>query len=94
MTQFLWGALAMSSVIAALFFLRFWRESRDRLFVFFFLAFSMLASNWIGLAVMQSAAESRHKVLLLRLFAFVLIILGVIDKNRRTRLRDARVECG
>ena len=83
MNQFLWGALAMSGAIAALFFLKFWSATRDRLFIFFFLAFLMLALNWVGLAAVQSVAESRHKVLLLRLLAFVLIIVGVIDKNRR-----------
>lgn len=88
MSQFLSGALVMSGWIAALFFLRFWRVTRDRLFLFFFLAFLMLALNWLGLAWLQPPDEGRHKILLLRLLGFVLIILGVIDKNRRARIRD------
>jgi hypothetical protein len=90
MTQFLSGALAMSGWIVALFFLRFWRVTRDRLFLFFFLAFLMLALNWLGLALLPSVAESRHRVLLLRLLAFVLIILGVIDRNRRARVQGTK----
>ena len=85
MSQLFWGALAMTGWVASLFFLRFWRVSRDRLFLFFFLAFLLLGFNWLGLALIQSVAESRHKVMLLRLLAFVLIIIGVIDKNRRAR---------
>jgi hypothetical protein len=81
----LWGALAMSAFVASLFFFRFWRISRDRLFLFFCVAFLMLALNWLGLALVESVTESRHKVLLLRLAAFVSIIIGVVDKNRRAR---------
>jgi hypothetical protein len=91
MNQFLWGALAMSGWIAGLFFLKFWRVSGDRLFVFFFLAFSMLALNWLGLALVPSVTETRHQVFILRLLAFVLIIVGVVDKNRRDRPLDERL---
>jgi hypothetical protein len=84
MNQFLWGALAMAALTCSLFFLRFWKDSRDRLFMFFFLAFVMLGLNWIGLTL-ADAPESRHKVLLLRLVAFLLIIAAIIDRNRRAR---------
>lgn len=90
MNQILWGALAMSGWVAGLFFLKFWRVTRDRLFFFFFLAFSMLALNWLGLALVPSVAETRHQVFILRLLAFVIIIVGVVDKNRRSRAHDAR----
>jgi hypothetical protein len=83
MNTFLWGALAMSSAVAGLFFLKFWKESRDRLFVFFVLAFWAMALNWALLALVQQPTETRHWVYMLRLFAFVLIIVGIIDKNRR-----------
>jgi hypothetical protein len=82
MNQFLWGALAMAALTCALYFLRFWRETRDRLFAFFALAFAMLGLNWVGLMVVD-APEERHKVLLLRLLAFLLIIGAIIDRNRR-----------
>ena len=82
MNQFLWGALAMATLTAALFFLRFWKETADRLFAFFALALLMLSLNWVGLMLMD-APETRHKVLLLRLLAFLLIIVAIIDRNRR-----------
>lgn len=83
MRQFLWGALSMSSAIAALFFLRYWRLTRDRLFAYFSVAFAALALNWIGLAIADPSVETRHQLYLLRLAGFVLIIIGIVDKNRR-----------
>ncbi len=79
---FFWGALAMASWVAGLFFLRFWRVSRDRLFLFFGAAFWVFAANWVGLAIYPSE-ETRHYVYVIRLVAFVLILVGIIDKNRR-----------
>ncbi len=83
MRHFLWGALAMTSVIASIFFMRYFRLTRDRLFVFFSVAFLVIALNWIGLAIADPSIETRHQVYVLRLLAFVLILIGIIDKNRR-----------
>lgn len=85
MKIFMWGVLAMASSVAALFFLRFWRESRDRLFGFFALAFAGLAANWVGLAIIDHPNnEARQEyAYVVRLLAFVILIIGIIDKNRR-----------
>lgn len=77
------GALSMASWVAGLFFLRFWRSSGERLFLFFCLAFWILGVNWLSLALMPGIIESRHYLFVLRLLAFILIIIGTIDKNRR-----------
>ena len=69
--------------VAGLFFLRFWRTTSDRLFLFFALAFWLLSASWLGLAVFNPADEARPYVYAIRLFAFALIIAGVTDKNRR-----------
>jgi hypothetical protein len=82
MRQFLWGALTMSSVIAALFFLRYWRLTRERLFAFFSVAFAVMALNWVELAIADPGMETRHHAYIIRLVAFVLIIIGIVDKNR------------
>jgi hypothetical protein len=81
--QFLWGMLTMGSLVAALLLLRFWRVTRDRLFLFFAAAFATMALNWVGLSVIDPALELRHFVYLLRFCAFVLLIAGIVDKNRR-----------
>lgn len=85
MNLVLHGALAISAWVAGLFFLRFWALSRDRLFVYFCIAFWLLGLNWLGLAVIHWVPETRHQVFVLRLLAFVLIIVGVVEKNRRAR---------
>lgn len=79
------GALAMAAGVAGLFFLRFWALSRDRLFLCFCIAFWLLGLNWLGLAVIHWVPETRHQVFTLRLLAFVIIIVGVVEKNRRAR---------
>jgi hypothetical protein len=81
----LWGALILGCGTASVFFLRFWTSSRDRFFLFFAAAFACLALNWLGLALIPTESEERHYAYLLRLLAFVLIIVGIVDKNRRGR---------
>ena len=82
MTSFFWGATAMAAFTAGLFFIRFWRETRDRLFLFFAVAFWLLSLNWVILQVAEPAKETTHYVYLLRLAAFILIIVAIVDKNR------------
>ncbi|HUI60921.1 MAG TPA: DUF5985 family protein [Steroidobacteraceae bacterium] len=81
--QFLWGTLAMAHLVAALLLANFWRVSRDRLFLYFAFAFATMALNWIGVALIVPAQEPRHYVYLIRLFAFLLLIIGIVEKNRR-----------
>ena len=83
MRQFFWGALALSAWVAGLFFSNFWKVSRDRLFLLFSLAFWTLALHWAGLAIVNPALESTHYLYVLRLFAYVLIIVAIVDRNRR-----------
>lgn len=86
MDQFLMGAMAMASFIVALFFLRFYRETHDRLFLIFSLAFSLLGITRVALAVSSAmeriSADEHQFIYLIRLAAFVLILVAIIDKNR------------
>jgi hypothetical protein len=84
---FLLGVVATASAAIGLFFFRFWRRGRDRLFLVFALAFWLLAVNWTLVAFgphgpVRAAAESSYQVYILRLLAFGCIIYGIIDKNR------------
>jgi hypothetical protein len=80
---FFFGALCMGCALIGLYFLRYWKNSRDPLFAWFSVAFWVMALNWLGLALIEPDSESRHIVYLLRLAAFVLIIAGIVAKNRR-----------
>ena len=81
--SFMSGAVAMGFAIAGLYFLRFWRDTRDRLFVFFAAAFWVLAAERIGLLYVGPDEAARATVYIARLIGFALIILGIVDKNRR-----------
>lgn len=85
MNQLIWGALAMACWVAGLCFLRFWTVSRDRLFIFFVGAFWFLAVNWLWLGLTNAPHETLHYAFVTRLAAFVLLIIGIVDKNRRHR---------
>ncbi|HEX8407480.1 MAG TPA: DUF5985 family protein [Thermoanaerobaculia bacterium] len=77
------GALAACYVIAGLFFLRFWTTSRDRLFVLFSLAFGVLAVQRVALTLTRGSMEDQTVFYLLRLAAYVIILIAILDKNRR-----------
>lgn len=83
MRPFLLGACAMACAAIGLFFLRFWRRSRDRLFLLFAVAFWILGLNRLGLAAVDTTSESRMYLYGVRLAAFVLILVAIADKNRR-----------
>ena len=85
MIVLLHGATAMACCVAALFFLRFWRTTRDRLFLFFSLGFWVLAAHWTVLGALDVDAEQRHLYYVPRLLAFLLILIGIADRNRSRR---------
>jgi hypothetical protein len=85
MEQFIMGAIAMASAVVALFFLRFWRDTGDRLFAMFALAFLLLGITRLGLAVSSAASytEGHTHWYWVRFVAFLLILVAIADKNRR-----------
>lgn len=82
---FFQGGCTLACFAIGVFFLRFWRVTRDRLFLFFMAGFWAFAVHWVGLRALDATDESRHWFYVVRLAAFTLIAIGVIDKNRRTR---------
>lgn len=76
------GAIAMGYGVAGLFFLRFWRETRDRLFLIFAGAFWLLGLQRLALAFTPDMIEDDTGLYLVRLFAFLLILAAIVDKNR------------
>jgi hypothetical protein len=81
MIEFLSGAVTLGFVIAAVFFLRFWRRTSDRLFLafavgFFLLALNQAAAQWLG-----AADERVGYAYLLRVIGFAVILAAIVDKN-------------
>ena len=85
---YMFGVLSALALVCGLFFLRYWRLSSDRFFAFFAVAFWSLGANWALLVGRDPSDEYTPYFYLLRLFAFVLILLAIVDKNRRTSPSD------
>lgn len=79
------SALGMAYLTIALFFLKFWRPTRDRLFAMFATAFFLLAVQRFLLSVFREWSEDSVWLYGLRLLAFVLILWAIADKNRGTQ---------
>jgi hypothetical protein len=81
MIEFLSGAVTMGFAVAAIFFLRFWRKTAERLFLAFAAAFFLLALNQ-ALALWLGAADERvGYTYLLRVLGFIFILSAIVDKN-------------
>jgi len=85
MVEFLSGALTLAYLVAALFFLRFWRKTRDRLFLAFALAFFLFALNQALAHVLAIYREPASFIYVLRVLGFVVILCAIVDKNLSAR---------
>ena len=83
MNQFLLGAIAVACLAVGLFFLRYWRTSGDRFFLYFALSFWIEAANRVHMALAASWSEDSPAHYLVRLASYALILLAVWDKNRK-----------
>ena len=84
LNDFFAGAACMSLLVIALFFIRFWRKTHDRLFLFFATAFLVLMVERIIRVAMATETEWAPYVYSVRWLAFVLILIAIVDKNRRS----------
>lgn len=82
---FFLGALAMGCWVAGLFFMRFWRKTRDRLFLTFAGAFWLLGVTRVMTAMTEHSDERARYIYVVRLLAYILILMAIIDKNRSAR---------
>jgi hypothetical protein len=81
-TEFVLGGSAVACIAIALFFLRFWRDSGDRLFAAFAGAFLVFGANRLILALTSEDGDGRIYAYTLRFLAFMLVVWGIVDKNR------------
>ncbi|SNS50995.1 hypothetical protein SAMN06265795_103139 [Noviherbaspirillum humi] len=83
MNQMLAGAIAMAWLIPGVFFLRFWTVTRDRFFLFFAAAFIIESANRVFFWQQADITEDLQPYYLIRLAAYVLILIAILDKNRK-----------
>lgn len=81
---FLQGATTMACLALSVFFLRFWQRSRDRLFAIFSLAFLVFAGNRVLIIAFAADTEVEAAIYGARAIAFGLILLAILDKNRKS----------
>lgn len=80
---FMSGALTVGYLVGGLFFLKFWRRTRDGLFAAFAAAFVLMAANQAAPVLFGIPDEALGGVYLLRLAAFLLIIGAILRKNMK-----------
>ena len=83
MNQMLSGAIAVASLLAALFFLRFWHNTRDRFFLYFALSFLLEGINRIALGLLVHITEDNPLFYTVRVVAYGLIVAAIWQKNQK-----------
>lgn len=85
--NFIAGMVTLGYVVAGLFFLKFWERSRDALFVIFAAAFWLLALDEALLSIVALPPAQESWLYVLRLAAFGLIAIAIVNKNLRGRTK-------
>ena len=75
------GAISMASLIAGLFFLRFWKDTGDRFFLFFAISFLIEGVNRAALGFTADPNEGRPFFYFVRFLSFLLILIAIVQKN-------------
>jgi hypothetical protein len=86
LNAFLSGAVAMGSLVAALFFLRFWKQTHDRFFLLFSVAFLLDAADRVALGAFGWTTldpEQEPLFYAVRFVSYLVIIAAIVDKNTR-----------
>jgi hypothetical protein len=78
---FLGGAIVFGYAVIGLFFLKFWRRTRDAFFGYFAFAFFTLGIGRVIEAIVRGNEAATPAVYLFRLLAFVIIIFAIMHKN-------------
>lgn len=85
MNEMLMDATASLSVVISLFFLRFWKNTHDRFFLFLSASFALQAGDRLLQQNTWGWPEEIPAQYALRILAYTLILMAVLDKNRNYR---------
>jgi hypothetical protein len=75
------GIITVASLAVSALFLKFWRRSRDSLFLAFGAAFLIEAINRCSLIFMANPHEAVSAYYVVRLVSFLIILWGILRKN-------------
>lgn len=79
---FLLGVIVTASLTAAAFFLKFWRQTQDMLFLGFGAAFMIEGINRLAFLFVDQPHEGNPVIYTVRLFSYVVILATIVNKNR------------
>jgi hypothetical protein len=82
---FMLGFVATTSLVAAMFFLRFWKRTRDFLFFAFACAFFFQAVGSTLNVLLGEPNVVRSWFYIVQLCTYLLILGAILRKNRRAR---------
>lgn len=88
MNDLLVGAIAACTFIAGLFFLRFWKTTHDRFFLFFALSFFIESANRVSLALFFDLREASPFYYLIKVLSYGLIIYAILEKNKQQKNKN------
>jgi hypothetical protein len=81
---YLCGLISACNWVVATIFLKFWRQTHDRLFLFFGLAFVVFGFSRMPRAFLDPDSVWAIYPFLVRFIAYACILLAIIDKNWQT----------
>ena len=90
---FLVGIILAASLVASIFFLKFWRATRDQLFLAFAVALALEGLTRVYTLVTADTYEGTPAIYVLRLVAYLIILAAIFRKNRRSQ-RDRQKQRG
>jgi hypothetical protein len=82
---FLLGVIVTASLTASAYFLKFWKHTRDPLFLAFAAAFAIEGLNRLAFLFLERPNEGSPAIYVVRLLAFLLLLAAILWKNRRSR---------
>lgn len=80
---FFLGVIVTASLIAGSFFLKFWKQTRDQLFLFFAIAFYVEGFNRSAFLFLDRPNEGDPLIYFIRFLSYALIVVAIVNKNRR-----------
>jgi hypothetical protein len=80
---FLLGVIATASLTSGTFFLKFWRQTHDRLFLAFGIGFLIEGINRAAFLFLDAPHEGSVVLYGVRLASYLLILIAIINRNLR-----------
>jgi uncharacterized membrane protein HdeD (DUF308 family) len=81
MERVILGAVAMASLVAAMFFLRFWKHTGDKFFLWFAVSFAIEGINRAALGLSENPNEGQPFFYIVRFLSYLLIVVAIVLKN-------------